>query len=188
MTDRQKGEGKEKMKRLQALKQRNQLGFTLNELMIVVAIIAILGTISVPTFLNTMPRYRLRKTARDLCSEMRKARMTAVKQNRNVSIAFDLVKNQYVVDSTLATPPRPTQLESTIVFGFGSATESATTTPGPLPEDPVTFGGETVTFNPRGISNAGFIYLQNGRGEAFAAGARTSGSIILRRWRESDWE
>lgn len=165
---------------------KNRKGFTLNELMIVIAVIAIVGAISIPTIVNSMPKYRLKKSARDLCSNMRKARMIAVKQNRNVAITFDLANNEYTIDGAA----RPTQLENGIVFGFGDATVAATEGGGSLPGDPVTLSAETATFNSRGFlqPTSGYVYFQNARGEALALSVLTSGSIRLRKWRGTSWE
>lgn len=65
-----------------------QRGFTLIELMVVVAMIGILLAVATPTIMSTIPRYRLRAAARELVINFKRAKLEAVKRNRNVVIAF----------------------------------------------------------------------------------------------------
>lgn len=78
----------------------NEKGLTLVELMVAVAIIAVLAAIAVPIYMQDMPRKRLRDAARDLLSQMQSARLNAVSENRRWAVEFDLANNRYcVVDS-----------------------------------------------------------------------------------------
>ncbi len=65
-----------------------QAGLTLVELMIAIGIIAILATIAVPNIINWLPNYRAKAAARDIISNFQKAKMEAVKRNRDVVITF----------------------------------------------------------------------------------------------------
>ena len=64
-------------------------GFSLVELMVVIAVIAILVGVSVPAVNNWLPNYRLKKAAMDLHSNFQRARLEAVKRNRNCTINFN---------------------------------------------------------------------------------------------------
>ena len=66
-----------------------QAGFTMVELMIVIAVIAILTAIAVPNIISWLPNYRLKSAARDVVSNFRKAKITAIKMNRNCAITFN---------------------------------------------------------------------------------------------------
>jgi len=58
-------------------------GFTVVELLVAVAIIALASAMAVPNFINWLPDYRLRSAAGDLFSNFQKAKLTAIKRNMN---------------------------------------------------------------------------------------------------------
>lgn len=68
---------------------RNNKGFSLVELMVVIGIVAILGAIGIPSMMSWLANKGLQSAARDLYSNMRRAQSTAVKNNRNCAITFD---------------------------------------------------------------------------------------------------
>ena len=70
-------------------------GVTLVELLVVIAILGILGAVALPAITGTLPQYRLRAEARELVSNFKKARLEAVKRNRNVLIEFYPTDNMY---------------------------------------------------------------------------------------------
>ena len=65
-----------------------QSGFTLIEMMIVIAIMAIFAAIAVPNFLSYIPKHRLNGAARQVMGDLMAARMNAVSQNCDVKVAF----------------------------------------------------------------------------------------------------
>ena len=68
---------------------RNNSGFTLIELAVVIAIVGVLAGIAVPSFVGWLPKYRLRSSADDIQALVQNARLRAVKENANVAVLFD---------------------------------------------------------------------------------------------------
>jgi prepilin-type N-terminal cleavage/methylation domain-containing protein len=69
--------------------ERRCSGFTAIELMTVLAIVAVLATLSVSNFISLRPRYELVEAVTDILSMLQNARLRAVKENRRVVVLFD---------------------------------------------------------------------------------------------------
>lgn len=68
---------------------RNNSGFTLIELAVVIAIVGILAGIAVPNLVGWLPKYRLSSSADDIQSLVQNARLRAVKENAHVAVLLD---------------------------------------------------------------------------------------------------
>ncbi len=76
------------MLKRQVMRQKQVKGFTLAELMVVIAIIGITTAIAIPYFVGQMPRYRLNGAARQVMGDLMWARMEAVSQNNEFKVFF----------------------------------------------------------------------------------------------------
>ncbi|MDY0190195.1 MAG: GspH/FimT family pseudopilin [Desulfuromonas sp.] len=72
-------------------KPHAQSGFTLLEIIIVLAILAISAAILAPSIRDWLPSYQINGAARELFSNMQKAKSEAVKLNTNIGISFETV-------------------------------------------------------------------------------------------------
>ena len=64
-------------------------GFTLIEIMLVVAVGGILSAVAVPVISGAMRRYRMNTASRTITAEIRAARFTAVAKNRTMRVRFN---------------------------------------------------------------------------------------------------
>jgi type IV fimbrial biogenesis protein FimT len=67
---------------------KNQSGFTLMELILVVAVMGIVAAIAIPSFMALLPAMRVNGAARQVMSDLMDARMEAVKQNHEFKVFF----------------------------------------------------------------------------------------------------
>lgn len=67
--------------------QRSAKGFTLVELMLVVAILAIVATVAMPSFTEVIESQRMKGAATDLMIVLTRARSEAIKRNTNVTLS-----------------------------------------------------------------------------------------------------
>ena len=73
-------------------------GFTLIEMMMVIAIIAIMSAVAIPAFMSMLPGMRLNGAARQVMTDLMAARMDAVKQNNRFRVFFNSPgTNQYQI-------------------------------------------------------------------------------------------
>ena len=124
-------------------------GFTVIELMVVLAVALIVMGVALPNMMSWLPTYRLSAGARQLAGDLQLARMKAISQNTKYRLSFG------VLPSTSYTFEKD---------DGGFATESG---PFSLPDGiEVTMISATSEFQPRGTANTpSTITLQNGNGD-----------------------
>lgn len=113
---------------------QNNKAVTLIELMVVLAIIAIMLGMAAPSFFNYQRTLKLRSAARELASDIRFARQLAVSMNTTHQLCFD-------GGNTLYTIYRNNDCSGTMVKTVNIAQFYSGVTKS---------GGATLTFSPRG--------------------------------------
>ena len=74
-----------------------QAGFTLVEIIMVVAILGIIATIGTTSLMNYLPNMRLKSATRDIFSAMMQAKVEAIKRGENATILFNFAGNSYTM-------------------------------------------------------------------------------------------
>lgn len=70
------------------MKKADQAGYSLAELLVVVAIIGIISLVTVPNFIGLMKASKMKSSLRALSSDIRTARQRAISQYKKVKITF----------------------------------------------------------------------------------------------------
>ena len=77
---------------------KRESGFTLIEMMVVIAVLAIMATIAIPSFMSLLPGMRLNGAARQIMGDLMAARMNSVNQNNEFRVFFNSPgTNQYQI-------------------------------------------------------------------------------------------
>jgi prepilin-type N-terminal cleavage/methylation domain-containing protein len=149
---------------MQSNTKRN--GFTLVELVMVMAIVAILAGIATPFLLKAIPNMRLRSTARDIYSAMMQAKVEAIRRGENVTLLFNSPGDSYIMfldngaGAGGANDQTPNGTEPVIIH-LTALPNRVTYDPGLVVDatpyaDGVSFGSNAIIFTSRGMPvNAG---------------------------------
>lgn len=158
---------------------QKQAGFSLMELMVVIAILAILAAIAIPNFFGRMPVKRLESAVGDVQAALQRARLAAIKENTCVVIEFSSTSDNYriYVDNGGANPGNAcnkTQdaAEPTIKDGeFPAGVDLVSATP-----------QSSIRFDSRGFpDNSAIISLKNASGPPWTVELNITGSSRINR-------
>jgi type IV fimbrial biogenesis protein FimT len=133
-------------------KRRNR-GFTLTELMIVIAIIGLLAIVSLPGYTRFRQSWQLNGEAQQFASAMRTARGTAVMKNIDVVFNFDMDNNSYsYFEDTNGNGSLDNNEYQSTTYEFSPGIEIIAHT----------FSGVVFTFGPKGNTReSGSITVRN---------------------------
>lgn len=81
-----------------------QQGFTMTELLIVVAIVGILASLAAPSFSQFIKSQKIKSMGTDLNASLSLARSEAVKRNKNVTLSPDVVTGSWQNGWQIADP------------------------------------------------------------------------------------
>lgn len=150
-------------------------GFTMTELLVVVAILGILAVAAIPGFSVWLPKYRLKSSAQDLYSHVQSTKLRAIQQNAATGVSFYSGPDRY-----LHTGARSDQTVVLGDYGHGVRFE------GPGGE---TYSTNYLRFDVRGFSSGGYAYLSNDdHTDYYRVGALSTGVVRLEKWSGTAWE
>jgi len=190
------------------LHSRKNAGFSLFELLVVMAIVVILTGFATFMGWKLLPNIHLKSAARDLFGYMQQARLLAVKNQTPVAIVFDQPNNLYalctssgadtnwttIADNTTESTITLANYKNGIAYGHGSL--AAGTSIGAAFDDDITYSygagptSNVLLFQPTGTGLAGYVYLDHEKRDdnVIAVGSHVSGKIILRKRQGGAWK
>lgn len=127
----------------------SERGFTLVELLVVLAIMAMTLTIAVPRFSQVLPGSQLREATQALAASLREARGRAIRTGRAVALTLDLDAGLYRIEGDAESDP--TALPDALALAFDG---------GPLSH--IGDGERRIRFFPDGGATGGSIALSSG--------------------------
>jgi len=169
-------------------KRGRNSGFTLIELIIAIGMISILSAIAIPSAMKWLPNYRLKAAARDLYSNMQKAKVEAVKRNTDVLIIFTsgtyasaggIGSYQVFVDDG-GTDINPGIADNQIRDGDEKILAQVN-----MPKNvslyDVSFTGNIAGYNSRGLpcTSLGSVYFQNNQSRYYRVSLSTAGNVKI---------
>lgn len=161
-------------------KVKSEEGYSLMELLTVIAIFAVLLAIAIPSFLHWLPGIRLKDASTELFTDMYRAKAEAIKRNQNVVIQFTTAS---------CSPTVPDGQGNYLIFidTDGDNTLDSTETTllqRTMPKDVAlcsAFSGQTG-FTSRGfliVPTAGNIVLTNTDDRSYTVSLTVAGNISL---------
>lgn len=162
----------------------NTNGFTLIEVMVVIAILAVVTAIAMPEFGKKVRAYRMSSAVRELQSAVQGARMTAIRRGANIGLSLDL-------DNDLCTTFVDDGANQLVLEGDDTVI-STLSMPSGVDLYATDTGGTMILFSSRGLVNSPavteIIELQNDDGIYRGVSIRITGnSVIVRSGDGSTW-
>ena len=148
-------------------KKHRESGFTLIEVMIVVAIIGIASALAIPSYVEWKAQHDLREAVSEFSSDLNLARVVAMNRNRQTTVTIQSVGGLINVSGVTGVVPAPLLN----IFPPWTLNQSVTGLPG---------GTANVLFSSMGLSPAAanqVIQIVNTRGLVYSVSVMPSGKV-----------
>jgi prepilin-type N-terminal cleavage/methylation domain-containing protein len=181
---------------------RDEIGFTIIEVIVVIAIIGIIAAIGIPGFSKWLPNYRLRLAAQELLSGFQLAKTTAIKRNTNCTVIFSIpsidkyiniggVNYIYVIfidsDRNLEYDTGEQVIRSRswadykdeVSFDLNSGTQGTNFLVNDNNFPAISFRSNGMPINNNGLPAGGTVYLKNINNRKMQINLGTAGSVTI---------
>jgi len=135
---------------------RKNAGFTILELMVVIAIIAVVSAIAVPNMIGWRDRAKLKGAFENLRGDLQWAKIRAIRDHDNVSVVFE--PGRYEINDAAGLTIRSRQLAGGVVLNLS---------------------GSTIPLNPDNLSQLMTLFDTRGRCQRNSANQPTDGLLVL---------
>ncbi|HKD19361.1 MAG TPA: GspH/FimT family pseudopilin [Thermoanaerobaculia bacterium] len=157
---------------------RKDRGFSLVEVMVVLAIMAVLALIAVPWFYKIAQRQQLKSAAFEIQTTLLAARMKAVKLNQPVTVAINSTANPVQLQTFEPPPPAPTPTKVPALMTLPANAATLATTP-QVAGGGITFSGDgRINMAPTPAATPGCWYFT----VQGPVGAATPNQIQVQAW------
>ncbi len=138
-------------------------GFTLIEVVLVIAILGLLSTVAVPNFKNTLAKYKLEMAAKELAQNIQLAQQKAITRGNICKIVLDLhKKDNYMVLS--GGRGKMIKLPPGVYFDWTTYYDV----------------NNTIVFNPTGAPNrGGTVAITNGKDTLYVIVLLSTGRVRI---------
>jgi type IV fimbrial biogenesis protein FimT len=174
-----------KNRRLQSV--QGQQGFTLLELMVVIAVAAILMAIAVPSFERMVLGSSSNRASLELVSYLNEARMKAIRTHRNVTVAFNQPgQDQYTMTWDDNGEDR-TKVGALGAHGVRVGFDDNPPGGSPDPDDSFIFNALGFIQTDLGSPTGNIYLVDNVNGKYWNIATTVAGDIVERSWNGSAW-
>ena len=165
----------------------SEKGFTLVELTIVIALIAVVSAIAVPNIVVWRQNAELRGAARDLLSDIQLAKITAIERNKYCAITFNQSPPGYMIyvdaNENLQYDGGDESVKSVLLSTYGTTSYDSSQGGG----DGLTFSNPSnaVAFAPDGLPKSlsgfgsGTVSLKNDQNKTTSVVVSSAGNVRI---------